>query len=118
FGGGSAARINVNQAPREVLEAIDGLDPGEANALVAERSGRTVNDPMSIAWVQDVLSADTMERVGDRFTGGGGVYSADIVAVSGDGRAAVRVRIVVDITTETPRIVYRRDITDRGLPPD
>lgn len=118
FSGGSAARINVNQAPREVLEAIDGLNVGQVNALLAERSGRTANNPMTIAWVQDVVDSETLARIGDRFTAGGGVYSADIVAVSGDGRAAVRVRIVVDITGDSPRIVYRRDITEWGLPQD
>ncbi len=47
-------------------------------------------------------------------------YSADIVAVSGDGRSFKRVRIVVDARTQPAKIVYRKDLTDLGwpLPPD
>ena len=47
-------------------------------------------------------------------------YSADILAASIDGRAFRRVRIVVDIssTNAPPRIIYRRDLTDRGWPLD
>jgi hypothetical protein len=60
--------------------------------------------------------------LGNQITGRGGQYSADIVAVSGDGRAFKRVRIVADATgggtTATPRILYRRDLTDQGWPLD
>jgi len=43
-------------------------------------------------------------------------YSADIVAVSGDGRAFKRVRIVVDARTQPAKIVYRKDLTYLGFP--
>ena len=57
--------------------------------------------------------------LGSFITGRGAVYSADIVAVSGNGRAFRRVRIVVDTAGESgPRIVYRRDLTDLGWPMD
>jgi hypothetical protein len=43
-------------------------------------------------------------------------YSADIVAVSGDGRAFKRVRIVVDCQASPAKIVYRKDLTSFGWP--
>jgi hypothetical protein len=53
-------------------------------------------------------------------------YSADIVAVSGDGRSFKRVRIVIDgsglapnAATATPaQIIYRKDLTSLGWPLD
>lgn len=56
----------------------------------------------------------------DRFTvyGGGQTYSAEIVALSGDGRAFRRVRIAVRVDDNLPRVVHRRDITHRGWPLD
>jgi len=56
--------------------------------------------------------------LGDRITGKSFQYSADIVAVSGNGRAYKRCRIVVNASGTTPQIVYRRDLTDRGWPMD
>jgi hypothetical protein len=44
------------------------------------------------------------------------VYSADIVAVSGDGRAFKREKIVVNVTASPAKIVYRKDLTSLGWP--
>ena len=45
-------------------------------------------------------------------------YSADVVAVSPNGRAFKRVRIVVDAQQSPAKIVYRRDLTNLGWPLD
>jgi hypothetical protein len=45
-------------------------------------------------------------------------YTADILAVSNDGRAFRRVRVVVDATGTLPKIIHRRDLTERGWPLD
>jgi DNA uptake protein ComE-like DNA-binding protein len=48
------------------------------------------------------------------------MYSADIVAVSGDGRAFKRARIVVNGRQPPSRIIFRKDLTGLGwpLPPE
>ena len=43
-------------------------------------------------------------------------YSADIVSVSGDGRAFRRCRIVVDPTQKPPKVLYRQALTHLGWP--
>jgi len=55
---------------------------------------------------------------GVMITGSSTVYSADIVTVSQDGRAFKRVKVVVDASSGTPQIVYRRDLSDAGWPLD
>ena len=110
-------RINLNAAPPAVLRAIEELDEEDAEKLIAARSG---NDPTSdsIAWAADALGQDKAREIGGRVTWKTFQYSADILAVSGNGRAFKRVRIVVDTADGAPQIVYRRDITDRGWPMD
>jgi hypothetical protein len=112
-------KVNVNQAPREVLIALEGLSSADADALLARRITVSQSDPGSIAWVYDVLKERAI-GLGNQITGRGGQYSADIVAVAGDGRAFKRVRIVVDASNPdaAPRILYRRDQTDLGWPLD
>lgn len=110
-------RLNVNSAPPAVLRTIEGLDDEDCEKLIMARAG---NDPSSnsIAWVADTLGREKAVAIGTRVTWKTYQYSADILAVSGNGRAFRRVRIVIDTAEETPRIVYRRDITDRGWPMD
>ncbi|HEV2296162.1 MAG TPA: hypothetical protein VGR35_20125 [Tepidisphaeraceae bacterium] len=110
-------RLNVNAAPPAVLRAIEGLEDEDGEKLVAARSG---SDPASdsIAWVADTLGEAKAIAISNRVTWKTYQYSADILAVSGNGRAFRRVRIVVDTADGAPQIIYRRDITDRGWPMD
>lgn len=107
--------INVNTAPREVLLTLDPLTESDVDALLARRTSEVLNNPESTAWVYDVLKEKSI-GLGNRITGRGRQFSADIVATSRNSRAFKRVRIIVDTSFTTPRIVYRRDITDRGNP--
>src|SRR5439155_6910453 len=53
-------RINVNVAPRTVLECLSGLESADVDKLVAQRSstgssGTSTTTSKSIAWVADAL---------------------------------------------------------------
>lgn len=113
-----AGKVNVNQAPRDVLLCLNGMNDQRVDALLSRRPSAVAANPISIAWVYDVLGEEA-RQIGNALIGQGSQYSADMVAVSGNGRAFKRVRIVIDTTGEAPpRIVYRRDWTDRGWPLD
>jgi type II secretory pathway component PulK len=130
-----SGRVNINTAPRDVLLAMEELDPGDVDKLISQRNSVGNADSGSIAWVADALGEKAV-GLGNRITGRSTRYSADILAVSGNGRAFKRVRIVVDIGSATssssslgsigssntsgatPRIIYRRDLSDRGWPMD
>jgi type II secretory pathway component PulK len=105
--------INVNTAPREVLLTLPGLSAGDADALISQRQRA---DTSSIAWVADAMSMSKAALIGSLITNRSFFYSADIVAVSGDGRAFKRVRIVVDARTSPAKIVFRKDLTSWGWP--
>lgn len=105
--------VNVNTAPREVLRCVPGLDEGDVNALLARRGG---SDGADLSWVLDALPPEKAGPAGAHLTGRSFQYSADIVAVSGDGRAFKRIRIVVDGRGKVPVIVRRKDLTSLGWP--
>ena len=112
-------RININTAPRDVLLTLDGLDSGDVDKIIAMRpvqgSLTSNSDPNSIGWLWDALGTKAI-GLGSQITTRSYQFSADILGVSGNGRAFKRCRIVVDMQSGTPQIVYRRDITDRGWP--
>ena len=74
-------------------------------------------DTTSLGWVITALG-EKARGLGSSITTRSLQYSADILAVSGNGRSFNRVRVVFDNSTGTPQIVYRRDVTDRGWPMD
>jgi len=105
--------VNVNTAPEAVLMCLPGLEQSDADAIITKR---TSADTTSMAWLMDAVTPQKLAAIGSRVTGRSYQYSADIVAVSGDGRAFKRVRIVVDARNSPPKIVYRRDLTALGWP--
>jgi type II secretory pathway component PulK len=115
--GGQTLRglINVNTAPRAVLLALPGLDESDVSALIAARSQEDA-DTGSIAWVAEALSQEKALGIGGLITARSHQFSANIVSVSGNGRAFRRCRIVVDARQSPPRVVYRQDLTSLGWP--
>jgi type II secretory pathway component PulK len=108
-------RIDVDAAPRAVLLTLNGLTEEDVDKLIANR--QTNNTPGSISWVSTALGTKAV-GIGNQITTSSSQFSGDILAVSGNGRAFKRVKIVIDNSSGTPQIVFRRDLTDRGWPMD
>jgi len=110
-------RVNVNSASRQVLLCLPGLEEADVDALLTRRADPGA-DLSSVAWVAEALPQEKAIAVGDHITVRSFQFSADIVAVSGDGRAYRRHRLVLDARQSPPRIVYRKDLTHLGWPLD
>ncbi len=108
--------VNVNTASKKVLMCLPGLDESDADALISKRGNGA--DTTSIAWVFDVLTPTKAAAIAGMITSRSFQFSADIVGVSGDGRAYKRVRIVVDTQKTPAKVIYRRDLTSVGWPLD
>ncbi len=110
-------RVNVNLAPRDVLLCLPGLSESDVDALIAKRTSADVNLE-SIAWVVEVL--DEREKavdVGNYITTAQSTrFSGDIVSTSGNGRAFRRYRVVLDMQSEPPSIIYWKELTYLGWP--
>jgi type II secretory pathway component PulK len=115
--------INVNTAPREVLLCLPGLDENDVAKITAARE--SAPDLSSIAWVADALAPPGDVPAQLKAVGIGGLItthsyqtSAQVLAITGDGRSFRRVRVVLDAAGGSARIVYRRDLTALGWPLD
>jgi type II secretory pathway component PulK len=105
--------INVNTASAQVLATLPGLEQGQADTIVASRASA---DLSNLSWFFQAVGTSEVAPVAPYITDRSFVYSADIVAVSGDGRAFKREKIVVNVTAIPAKIVYRKDLTSLGWP--
>jgi type II secretory pathway component PulK len=110
--------INVNVASKPVLMCLTSLSGGPAeediDALIAYREAN--NDLSSVAWVTQVLDQTKAIAVGPYITVHSYQCAVDIVAISGDGRAFRRYRVVIDVSGTKPRITYYKSMTKFGWP--
>jgi type II secretory pathway component PulK len=105
--------VNVNTASEAVLVCIPGIGPDMASNIVAARQARGYADT-NIAWVADTLGVEGATQAGRYITGQSWQVSADIAAVGRHGRGYRRTRFVIDQSTTTPRIIYRRNLAPLG----
>jgi len=106
--------VNVNTASKEVLLCLPGLEEKDADAMLSYRDGNEELD--SIAWVTKVLDRQKATAIGSYITVRSFQYSADIVCLSGNGRAYKRYKAVFDTQKGTPEIVYWKSLTHSGWP--
>jgi type II secretory pathway component PulK len=105
--------VNVNTASETVLACLPGMDATKAADLVAARLSRGTLDT-NYAWIVEVLEDATANTIGPFVTGRSSQVTADVAAVGRHGRGYRRERIVIDQSTGTPRIVYRRNLAPLG----
>ena len=110
--------VNVYAAPREVLMVLPGMDAGAADNIIAERDNVPAEDRENLAWlyVRDAVDADTFKAIAPLLTTRGYQFHVRCVGFgSPSGRFCV-LEAVLDVTGDTPRIVYLRDLTRLGVP--
>ena len=105
--------INVNTASQTVLACIPGITTDIAAQIVATRSSRT-QPSTGLTWVAPLLGPDAMPKAGPWLTGKTYQVCADVAAVGRLGRGYRRTQFIVDSSTGTPRIVYRRNLASLG----
>lgn len=105
--------VNVNTASATVLACIPGIGSDKASQLVAARTTQST-PPTSLAWVVPILGEASAIAAGPYLTVNSYQLSADVAAVGRNGRGYRRTRFVLDNSTGTPRIVYRRNLTPLG----
>jgi DNA uptake protein ComE-like DNA-binding protein len=110
------ALINVNTTSIQVLMCLPGMQESDAEAITNHRQTNTSTDPRDISWILDAMPHTDLQQCAGYLTGSSMVYSGDIVAVSPDGRAFRRVRVVIDGSKTPSYVMYRRDLTGSGWP--
>ena len=106
--------VNVNTASKEVLMCLPDLEEQDVDALISYRESNS--DLTSTAWVANALDSAKATAIGSYITVNSYQYSADIICLSGNGRAYKRYRAVFDTQRETPQIVYWKSMSHFGWP--
>jgi type II secretory pathway component PulK len=118
-------RINVNQAPFEVLMGVPNMTEDLARQIVAAQSlgaassasGSSQSPRATTAWLIVeglVSSAATMAQLDPYLTSHGAVYRAQSIGYFDEGGPFVRLEAVIDGSIDPPRIVNLRDLSDLG----
>jgi DNA uptake protein ComE-like DNA-binding protein len=111
--GSVAGLVNVNTASATVLACIPGIGPENAATLVAYRAANP-DVLTSFAWLTQILPRGNIVRAGPYLTDQSYQFSADVAAVGRLGRGYGREKVIFDLSTTTPRIVYRQDLSPYG----
>ncbi|MEM7681297.1 MAG: hypothetical protein AAF288_05005 [Planctomycetota bacterium] len=112
-----AGVVDILSAPAGVIDGIDDLQVGDGQKMVSAR--RALDEGSNLSWLRTTLGEEAFVQLDDDISIGSEQFSADIVAVTGDGRAFCRLFVVIDTAVlEGPRIVHVEDLTPLGWPLD
>jgi hypothetical protein len=117
-------RININQAPREILMAMPDVTEKIADDIIAARppieaggmSAAMMATRVTPAWLlaEGWVDLPTFKRLGPWLTTGGDVYSFQALGHFDEGGPTTRLEAMIDATKSPPRIVFQRDLTHLG----
>lgn len=113
-----AGRINVNAAPEAVLLCLPGLEQSDVDDLIRYREKADEDEIENILWITEALEEDKARGIGSYITVTSFQYSADIIAVSKDGRAFSRYFVVIDTAQGSPKVLYKQRLAQAGWPLD
>jgi hypothetical protein len=112
-------RVNVNEAPRQVLLGIPGLEPTIVDRILTLRD--TVTDAADLGrrhalWLltESLVDRPTMKALVPYVTGGGDVFRAQITVRRSDSGRLARAEVVVDAAQSPPRQVYKKNLSLLG----
>ena len=110
-------RINVNEAPRPVLEAVPELTPELVTTILARRRPGLVTQRHAV-WLlaEGVVDLATMRALSRRLTTGGDVYRIQVAGFFEDKPMFHRAEVVLDATVKPPRMVFYKELTPLGFP--
>jgi DNA uptake protein ComE-like DNA-binding protein len=113
-------RLNINQAPRQLLNGVPGLSATAVEQIIANRDvtlGLQGPEQLHETWIlmDGIVELDDMKKLMALVTSGGSVYRAQVVGgFFAPGGPVDRLEFVVD-ATKTPPVVRRRwELRDLG----
>jgi hypothetical protein len=117
-------RIDVNQAPFEVLMTIPDMDEATAGSIVSAQltggaGGQLSDPPVSRAthgwlWSEGIMDRETFLQFEKYFTAGGDVYTAQVVGHFDRGGPQTRMQVMLDAGEYPARILFARDLSYLG----
>ncbi len=117
-------RININQARREILKGIPGLEEELVEKIMqaqkldsnGQPSPEVIQQHNTTGWLyfEGLVDFATMQALDPYFTARGDVYRAQVFGFFDGGGPVTRLEAMVDGTQKPPRIIFQRDLNDLG----
>jgi len=112
-------RININQAPREVLAGIPEMPAEVGEQILATREPNPTGadeNRLHATWILDarIVTLDQMKALLPYVTCGGDVYRAQVIGYADGGGPAARIEAVIDATEQPAQVVFWRDLSHLG----
>jgi len=115
-----AGRININEAPREILAGLPGMTEEILEQVMGARAEESESENRKFeTWpmVEGFLTLQQMRLIQPLITGSGDVYRAQVVGYYEQGAAFSRIEAWIDSSDTHPKVIsYRRmDHLGRGF---
>ncbi|MGW8257090.1 MAG: hypothetical protein ACWGMZ_06370, partial [Thermoguttaceae bacterium] len=112
-------RININQAPRIVLECIPGITPELVENIIAQRPLDPTTADLSwcnATWLltSGLVDLAKMKALEPFITCSGDVYRLQTIGYFDDGPPVARIEAVIDNGTQPARVLFWKDISHLG----
>jgi hypothetical protein len=117
-------RINIAQAPYEIIMGIPNMDAQTANLIVASQANMNNTNSVgqqpstSLLMSGGQVSLQQMQTIGPYVTARGDVYRVQIVSHADDAGPLTRIEAIIDGSMRPARPTFVRDLTalGRGFP--
>lgn len=108
--------INVNTAPRRVLETLPAITNDQIDALLETRDGLSDGARMTPAWLvaEGVVDMETMDEIAPLITARGQQFMVESLGYADHIGMVTRLEVVIDLVGPIPQTIYYRDITQIG----
>ena len=109
--------INVNTAPRQVLECVDGLSSDQIDAILAKRNALSAVTASTTAWLVSegiILDAAAFEKIAPQITARGQQFTIESVGYADHIGMVTRLQVIVDMNGPIAQTIYYRDISGLG----
>ena len=120
-----SGRININQAPREVIRGLPEMTDELAAGIVSSRStgfdGESLDDQSgsrdTVGWllIEGLTDLETLRKLAPYITTGGDVYRVQILGYFDSGLPMTRIEALIDTTEGSPLVKSVRDLTPLGI---
>jgi len=108
--------ININTAPRLVLECVDGFTGEQIDALLAARDALDPRTSASTAWLvaEGIVDVETFEKVAPAITARGQQFTIESLGYADHIGMVTRLQVVVDMKGPIAQTIYYRDVSYLG----
>lgn len=108
--------ININTAPRMVLQLLPGLAPEQVDAILEARDRQGEEAKMTPAWLvqEDVLDIETFERIAPMITARAQQFTIESLGYADHIGMVTRLHVVVDLVGPFVQAIYYRDLSYLG----